>query len=55
MTTAIASRAFELADPDAVFDFYYRQGWTDGLPIVVPTRIQNRIKDWRENGSHFFG
>lgn len=37
MTTALASRAFELADPDAVFDFYYRQGWTDGLPIVPPT------------------
>ena len=37
MTTAITSRAFELADPDAVFDFYYRQGWTDGLPIVPPT------------------
>ncbi len=37
MTTAIASRAFEFADPDAAFEFYYERGWTDGLPIVPPT------------------
>ena len=24
-------------DADAVYDYFYRQGWTDGLPIVPPT------------------
>lgn len=23
--------------PSACFDYYYRQGWTDGLPIIPPT------------------
>ena len=37
MALTLASRAFDLDDADAVFEFFYRQGWTDGLPIVPPT------------------
>ncbi|MCH2169928.1 hypothetical protein MK489_04015 [Myxococcota bacterium] len=33
----IASRHFEVADFDDALDLYYRNGWTDGLPIVPPT------------------
>ncbi|MBI4307878.1 MAG: hypothetical protein HY684_03645 [Chloroflexi bacterium] len=35
---ALQSRAVEVAnDYDAIFDYCYEQGWTDGLPIVPPT------------------
>jgi hypothetical protein len=39
---SLASRFFDCEDPDAVFDLYYRQGWTDGLPIVPPTEPKIR-------------
>ncbi len=31
------SRSFELDDIHEAIEFYYEQGWTDGLPIVPPT------------------
>jgi hypothetical protein len=37
MTMTLASRSFDLADADAVGEFFYTQGWTDGLPVVPPT------------------
>lgn len=36
----LASKAFDCADADAVFDLYYERGWTDGLPIVPPTEAK---------------
>src|SRR5579859_4030560 len=34
---ALTSRRFELSDPADAVEFFYRQGWTDGLPVVPPT------------------
>lgn len=34
---ALASRRFELSDAAEAIEFCYRQGWTDGLPVVPPT------------------
>ena len=34
-----AAQLVELPDSfDAINDYFYDQGWTDGLPIVPPTR-----------------
>ncbi len=33
----LTSKRFELADSGEAIEFFYRQGWTDGLPIVPPT------------------
>ena len=37
-TTHLASRAYEADDVSAVQELYHSNGWTDGLPIVPPTR-----------------
>lgn len=39
MTTArIVSKRVEVSDdPQAINDYYYQKGWTEGLPIVCPT------------------
>ena len=34
---ALTSRRIELSDPAEAIEFFYRQGWTDGLPVVPPT------------------
>ena len=31
------SRSFELDNLHEAIEFYYEQGWTDGLPVVPPT------------------
>ncbi len=33
----LSSERLELADDDAVGEFFLQHGWTDGLPIVTPT------------------
>lgn len=38
-----------LADSlDAINDYFYEQGWTDGLPIIPPTpaRVENLLQGW---------
>jgi hypothetical protein len=34
----LASRIVEAADLEAAHELCYRQNWTDGLPVVPPTR-----------------
>jgi hypothetical protein len=34
---ALSSRRIELSDPAEAVEYFYQQGWTDGLPIVPPT------------------
>ncbi|MEA2741135.1 MAG: hypothetical protein QOH05_4442, partial [Acetobacteraceae bacterium] len=34
----LASRTYEADDISAVQELYHSNGWTDGLPIVPPTR-----------------
>ena len=33
----LASEHHEVPDTLEAIEFYYRQGWTDGLPVVPPT------------------
>ena len=33
----ISSSHFDVSDYDEALELYYRNGWTDGLPIVPPT------------------
>lgn len=33
----LLSNRFSLDDPMVAIDFYYEQGWTDGLPVIPPT------------------
>ena len=46
----------ELPDSlDAVNDHFYQQGWTDGLPIIPPTRqrvdkMLDGMRAWRKEG-----
>ncbi len=37
MPGELTSKRFEAADALEAIEFYYRQGWTDGLPVVPPT------------------
>lgn len=34
----LTSRVFETTDIESAVEFCYQQGWTDGLPVVPPTR-----------------
>src|SRR5581483_11632412 len=46
----LTSRRFELDPADAV-EFFYRQGWTDGLPVIPPT--PERVNEFLEYSGHF--
>ena len=37
ISSVLTSRRFELLDPAEAVEFCYRQGWTDGLPVIPPT------------------
>ncbi len=43
---ALTSRRIELSDPAETVEFFYRQGWTDGLPVVPPT--PQRVSEFLE-------
>lgn len=49
----LSSRRIELDDPAEAVEFYYRQGWTDGLPVVPPTPA--RVREFLEYSGHFPG
>lgn len=52
-TWELSSRRIELHDPAEAMEFYYRQGWTDGLPVVPPTPA--RVREFLEYSGHFPG
>ena len=35
---SLVSAEYEFDDLDEAVEFYYRKGWTDGLPVVIPTQ-----------------
>ena len=35
--TNLTSKKLEFEDPSEALEYYFEQGWTDGLPVVVPT------------------
>ena len=49
----LTSRKIELADPGETIEYFYRQGWTDGLPVVPPTPA--RVREFLEYSGNFPG
>src|SRR5260370_39250630 len=47
----LTSRHIELNDPAEAIEFYYRQGWTDGLPVVPPTPA--RVREFLQFSGNF--
>jgi hypothetical protein len=47
-TLALTSQAIEFADPLEAIEYFYAQGWTDGLPVIPPTA--DRIAAFLEAG-----
>ena len=49
----LASKIFEVNDFDSAVDFCYAQRWTDGLPVIPPTRgAVERILDYLQRDPH---
>src|SRR5437764_3928127 len=42
----LTSRHIELENPSEAIEFYYQQGWSDGLPVVPPTPA--RVREFLE-------
>jgi hypothetical protein len=47
----LQSKQYPVADPEEAVEFYFHQGWTDGLPIVPPTpaRVQCMLTGTRRD------
>jgi hypothetical protein len=50
---ALTSKQIALADPGDAVEYFYRQGWTDGLPVVPPT--PDRVREFLEYSGNFPG
>ena len=47
MTVRLASKSYDVADFAAAQELYHSNGWTDGLPVVPPTReAVAALLDW---------
>jgi hypothetical protein len=49
----LSSRRIELTDPAEAMEYFYEQGWTDGLPVVPPT--PEKVSEFLEFGNKFPG
>src|SRR5213594_624152 len=49
----LTSRQIELSDPIEAMEFFYQQGWTDGLPIAPPTPA--KVSEFLEYAGKFPG
>src|SRR2546421_38151 len=50
VTAELESGRREIPDALAAIEFYFEQGWTDGLPIVPPT--EERVREFLEYSGH---
>ncbi len=50
---ALTSRRIELGDPAEAMEFFYQQGWTDGLPVAPPT--PERVSEFLEYAGNLPG
>lgn len=53
MYQMLSSRRYELSDVAEAIEFFYRQGWTDGLPVVPPT--PERVSEFLAYTGHLPG
>src|ERR671922_550617 len=53
----LQSKRYPMADPEEAVEFYFRQGWTDGLPIVPPTpeRVERMLQGTRRDPGELIG
>jgi hypothetical protein len=53
----LQSKRYPIADPEEAVEFYFRQGWTDGLPIVPPTpaRVERLLTGTRRDPAELIG
>ena len=52
-SSTLTARRIELSDALAAMEYFYQQGWTDGLPIIPPT--PERVSEFLEFGNKFPG
>src|SRR5919197_5015238 len=50
IATELTSARREVPDALAAIEYYFEQGWTDGLPIVPPT--EERVREFLEYSGH---
>jgi len=50
---ALTSKQIALADPGEAIEYFYRQGWTDGLPVVPPT--PEKVREFLEYSGNYPG
>ncbi len=50
---ALTSKQIALADPGEAVEYFYRQGWTDGLPVVPPT--PEKVREFLEYSGNYPG
>jgi hypothetical protein len=53
----LQSKRYPVADPEEAVEFYFQQGWTDGLPIVPPTpaRVERILTGTRRDPAELIG
>ena len=53
----LQSKRYAVADPEEAVEFYFQQGWTDGLPIVPPTpaRVERMLTGTRRDPAELLG
>jgi hypothetical protein len=51
--TALTSRRIEVSDPAEAMEYFYQQGWTDGLPVAPPT--PERVREFLEYAGNLPG
>jgi hypothetical protein len=53
----LQAKRYSLADPEEAVEFYFQQGWTDGLPIVPPTpaRVERMLQGTRRDAAELIG
>jgi hypothetical protein len=53
----LQSKRYPVAEPEEAVEFYFRQGWTDGLPIVPPTpaRVERILAGTRRDPAELIG
>src|SRR5918996_391900 len=53
----LQSKRYSVPDPEEAVEFYFQQGWTDGLPIVPPTpaRVERMLTGTRRHPAELMG
>ena len=55
--SSLTSKRLDFEDADEAVEFYFDQGWTDGLPVVPPTieRVARSLEHAGRSPSEIIG